>query len=405
MTMLADHLKTGEDTMREVDGHPAAGRDHRLAHPIEGRDGAGRLLEAVGAGGDGATVAAVDDLIADTMDSLRETWAELARSVIPRPGVLHTDSVLELLTAMVDSGGKRLRPRMCHWGWVAGGGAEHGGYDHMVRGAAALELLHVFALIHDDVMDASERRRGQASVHVQARLQHVAMGGFGDAERYGENIAILVGDLAHSEADLLMAALPPHLQGIWRTMTVELMMGQGRDLVGAANGRRDLAHAREVARAKSGAYTVWRPLQLGAAAAGASAETLDALRAYGLQVGEAFALRDDILGVLGDAHETGKPVGDDLVAGKPTVLMALATQRFGAAGRRALERAGTSELTTDDVALLQSELMSSGVIAEVESMIDDAIEAASRIIDTPVIAPAAADGLRAIARRVAWRAS
>lgn len=352
------------------------------------------------------TVAAVSALIADTMASLKAEWAGLAQAIVPRPRVLHTDSVLDLLTGMVGSGGKRLRPRMCHWGWVAAGGAETGvGHDDMVRAAAALELLHVFALIHDDVMDSSDSRRGLPSVHVQAAQQHRHTGGFGDPQRYGENIAILVGDLAHSEADLVMAGLPRHLQAIWRTLTVELMMGQGRDLVGAANGRRDLAHAREVARAKSGAYTVWRPLQLGAAAAGAGPNTLDALREYGLLVGEAFALRDDILGVLGDSYETGKPVGDDLVAGKPTVLMALATQRFGVAGRRALERAGTADLTPADVALLQSELLRSGVIAEVETMIDQAVRAAFEVLDTPAIAPAAAEGLRGIARKVAWRAS
>lgn len=355
---------------------------------------------------DAATVAAVEELIGRTMASLTEQWQELASAVVPRPGVLHTDSVLELLTGMVDSGGKRLRPRMCHWGWVAGGGAAAGrGYDAMVRAASALEMLHAFALIHDDVMDASESRRGLPAVHVTARRQHVQLGGHGDAGRYGENIAILVGDLAHSEADLLMAGLPQRLRAIWRTLTVELMLGQGRDLVGAANGRRDLAHAREVARAKSGAYTVWRPLQLGAAAAGAGPETLEALHAYGVQVGEAFALRDDILGVLGDARQTGKPVGDDLVQGKPTVLMALASQRFGARWRAVLDRAGTADLTERDVADLQAELVRSGVIAEVEAMIEDAFEAASAALESPAVHPDAAEGLRAIARRVAWRQS
>ncbi len=383
MTMLADGLRTG--TIRRRGGAvPARTRIQ----------------------GDGGTVAAVEALIADTMASLAEQWAELSRAVIPRPGVLHTDSVLELLAAMVDSGGKRLRPRMCHWGWVAAGGLSHGrGHDDMVRAAAALELLHVFALIHDDVMDSSQSRRGLPAVHVRARAQHVQHSGFGDPDRYGENIAILVGDLAHSEAGLLMAGLPPQLQAIWRTLTVELMMGQGRDLVGAANGRRDLAHAREVARAKSGAYTVWRPLQLGAVAAGATGETLQVLQAYGLHVGEAFALRDDILGVIGDAGATGKPVGDDLVQGKPTVLLALASQRFGASWRRVLDRAGTSELTPEDVAGLQAELVSSGVIADVEAMIEDAVAAAVHVVDTPSLAPEAREGLRAIAGRIAWRAS
>jgi len=355
--------------------------------------------------GDDATVVAVEVLIAETLESLREQWVDLAATVVPRPGVLHTDSVLDLLSGMVNSGGKRFRPRMAHWGWVAGGGtSDLRGYADLVRVGAALELLHVFALIHDDVMDASETRRGQPSVHASARRQHVRLHGFGDAQRYGENIAILAGDLAHSEAGLLVAGLPVPMQELWRTLAIELMMGQGRDLVGAANGRRDLEHAREVARAKSGAYTVWRPLQLGAAAAGAGPRTLAALERYGIAVGEAFALRDDILGVIGDPVATGKPVGDDLIAGKPTVLLALATQRFSPRWRRALQRAGGGgRVSSGDIAALQAELVRSDVIGDVEAMIRDAVSTAFVALEDPAIDRSAAVGLEDLARRVAWR--
>ncbi|MGC3994661.1 MAG: polyprenyl synthetase family protein [Propionicimonas sp.] len=354
---------------------------------------------------DGATVEAVEAAIDHTLGSLRERWAHLAAAVVPRVGVLHTDSVLELLEATVHSGGKRFRPRMAHWGWVAAGGHRSGtGHNELVTVGAALELLHVFALIHDDVMDASPTRRGQPSVHASARAQHEALGGHGDPQRYGENIAILAGDLAHSEADLLVATLPPRLQGLWRTLSIELMVGQGRDLVGAANGRRDLAHAREVARAKSGAYTVWRPLQLGATAGGAGPRTLAALERYGTGVGEAFALRDDILGVVGDPRATGKPVGEDIVAGKPTVLMALATERFSPRWRRALERAGRSARPSSAlVAGLAAEFVRSGVIADAEQMIEDAVHSAMAALEDPAIDPDAAGGLAALARRVAWR--
>ena len=354
--------------------------------------------------GDDATVTAVEAVIAETLESLRARWVDLAASVVARPGVLHTDSVLDLLSGMVNSGGKRFRPRMAHWGWVAAGGSSDlRGYTDLVRVGAALELLHVFALIHDDVMDASETRRGQASVHASARRQHIRMGALGDPQRYGENIAILAGDLAHSEAGLLVAGLPRPMQELWRTLAIELMMGQGRDLVGAANGRRDLDHAREVARAKSGAYTVWRPLQLGAAAAGAGRSTLAALERYGVAVGEAFALRDDILGVIGDPAATGKPVGDDLMAGKPTVLLALATQRVAPRWRRALERAGSSRVSAADVLELQAELVRSDVIGDVEAMISDCVAAAFVALEDPAIGRSAAVGLEALARRVAWR--
>ena len=354
--------------------------------------------------GDDATVAAVEDRIAQTIESLRTMWADLASAVVPREGVLHTDSVIELLEGMVHSGGKRFRPRMAHWGWVAAGGQRTGiGHADLVTVGAALELLHVFALIHDDVMDGSETRRGHASVHASAREQHLRLHGIGDPQRYGENIAILAGDLSHSESGLLVATLPRPLQEVWRTLCVELMMGQGRDLVGAANGRRDLAHAREVARAKSGAYTVWRPLQLGAVAAGAESGTLAALERYGVAVGEAFALRDDILGVIGDSATTGKPVGDDIVAGKPTVLMALAEQRFSPRWRRLLRRAADGHASGRLVCALQKELVTSGVIADVETMIREAVSAALLALDDPAIDRAAVPGLEALARRVAWR--
>lgn len=355
---------------------------------------------------DDQTVVAVDRLIADTLGRLRADWAALSAAVVPRPDVLHTDSVLELLSGLLATGGKRFRPRMVHWGWLAAtGGDDPAGYHHVIRIGAALELLHAFALIHDDVMDASETRRGYPAVHVQARQQHVRWGSFGDPQRYGENIAILAGDLAHSEASMLAADLPPHLRALWRTLSVELMIGQGRDLVGAANGRRDLEHALAVARAKSGAYTVWRPLQLGAAAGGAGPELFDALERYGIAVGEAFALRDDILGVLGDERATGKPVGDDLVAGKPTVLLALATQRFTPKWQRLLARTGSGELSSEDVAALRQELIRSGVIEEVEEMISDAVRQASDALASPAVHPAAAEGLVRLAHRVAWRSA
>lgn len=358
------------------------------------------------AGTDDATVAAVEDLIAATLGSLRAHWTELAATVVPREGVLHTDSVLDLLEGLARRGGKRIRPRMAHWGWVAAGGHRSGvGHGDLIILGAALELLQIFALIHDDVMDSSETRRGQPSVHASARRQHLRFRGIGDPQRYGENIAILAGDLAHSEAGILVATLPAPLQELWRILSIELMMGQGRDLVGAANGRRDLAHAREVARAKSGAYTVWRPLQLGAVAAGGGPATLAALERYGTAVGEAFALRDDILGVIGDARVTGKPVGDDLLAGKPTVLMALAAQRFSPRWRRALKRAASGRVSSAQLGALQQELVNAGVIADVEAMIQEAIADAYLALDDPAIDSAAAEGLEALARRVAWRAA
>ena len=355
---------------------------------------------------DAETVDAVLSLVADTLDELSDQWRALASAVTPRPGVLHTDSILTLLRDFAAAPGKLLRPRMAHWGWVAAGGLDHGrGHDDLVRLGAALELLHCFALVHDDVMDASDTRRGRPSVHALARAEHRELGGLGEPQRYAENIAILVGDLLHSEADLLVGGLPRPLRAAWRTMAIELMMGQGRDLVGAANGRRDLRHAQEVARTKSGAYTVARPLHFGALAAGGSPELLAVLDEYGQHAGQAFALRDDVLGVIGDPACTGKPVGDDLLAGKPTVLLALAEQRFSPAWRLELRRIGRDAVTADDVAAICAELDRAGVIDEVEQLITASVLAAERALTSPLVDRRAAEGLRRLAGLLAWRDS
>lgn len=356
--------------------------------------------------GDAETVDAVLALIETTLDQLSGQWHALARSVTPRPGVLHTDSVLALVRDFATAPGKLLRPRMAHWGWVAAGGLDHGrGHGDLVRLGAALELLHCFALVHDDVMDASDTRRSRPSVHATARAAHRELGGLGEPQRYAENIAILVGDLLHSEADLLAGGLPEPLRAAWRTMAIELMMGQGRDLVGAANGRRDLRHAQEVARTKSGAYTVGRPLQLGALAASAEPDLLAVLHEYGHHAGQAFALRDDVLGVIGNPACTGKPVGDDLLAGKPTVLLALAEERFSPSWRLELRRIGRDAVTADEVAALCAELERTGVIDEVEQLITASVLAAERALASPLIDRRAAEGLGDLVGRLAWRES
>jgi geranylgeranyl diphosphate synthase type I len=273
----------------------------------------------------------------------------------------------------------------------------------VVTVGAALELLHIFALIHDDVMDESASRRGQPSVHAQAARLHQASGATGDPARFGESIAMLVGDLAHAEADHLAAALPTEMRQIWRVLVVELVCGQRRDLTGSVAGRRDLGHARQVARMKSGSYTVERPLQLGAVAAGAPGRVRSSLATYGREVGEAFALRDDLLGVWGDPELTGKPAGDDLVSGKPTVIVSLAAERVGDSVRPVLERAGTPELTEADIALLQTALADCGVVEAVETMISTHLDTALSALDETALHPEGIAGLTQMAHQIAWR--
>ena len=252
-------------------------------------------------------------------------------------------------------------------------------------------------------MDESDSRRGQPSVHTLAAQLHLHAGARGDARHFGESIAVLVGDLAHAEADHLVTELPRPMRQIWRLLVVELVHGQSRDLTGSASGRRDLDHARRVARMKSGRYTVQRPLELGAAAAGAPDEVRDALMDYGEEVGEAFALRDDLLGVWGDPRSTGKPAGDDLISGKPTVIMALADERLQGGARRLLRRVGTPELSPADVTALQSALAEQGVVEAVEGRISEHVRAAGAALARTELDPAGVAGLTGMAHLVAWR--
>nr|WP_275588416.1 polyprenyl synthetase family protein [Microlunatus panaciterrae] len=311
----------------------------------------------------------------------------------------------QLLEQLVSTGGKRIRPMMSYLGWLTASGKSRGiGHAEVVQVGAALELLHLFALVHDDVMDESGSRRGQPTVHTRTTQLHIDNAALGSAQRFGESIAILLGDLAHAEADHLVAGLPQEMRRIWRLLVVELVCGQRRDLTGGAAGRRDLGHARQVARMKSGGYTVQRPLQLGAAAAKAPDVVNSALISYGREVGEAFALRDDLLGALGDPAQTGKPAGDDLISGKPTVILSLAEGRLSdPEARAALARVGTETFGADDVELLQHQLRADGVVAAVEEMISAHVESAIAALDERSLDPDGVTQLVQMAHQIAWR--
>jgi len=352
----------------------------------------------------------VDERLALVVQNLVHTWRyDLAEDAdaddleFAPVDILVDRDLPEMLRVLTTTGGKRIRPSMCFWGWNAAGGQRGGAHDDVIQAGAALELLHIFALIHDDVMDESASRRGQPSVHTLAAQLHLHSAARGNAARFGESIAVLVGDLAHAEADHLVTELPEPMRRIWRRLVIELVQGQSRDLTGTAAGRRDLAHARQVARMKSGAYTVQRPLQLGAAAAGADQDVVRAITGYGREVGEAFALRDDLLGVWGDPQLTGKPAGDDLLCGKPTVILSLAHDRLQGAALELLSRVGTPELSPADVSHLQDALQASGVVDAVESRISGHIRAAVAALDHDALDPDGVIGLTQMANRIAWR--
>src|SRR5688500_5267137 len=272
------------------------------------------------------------------------------------------------------SGGKRFRAAFCGWGYRSVR-PDVEDEDALLRACASLEMLHASALVHDDYMDASDTRRGRPATHRAFGAEHRSAGWRGDPEQYGAAAAILLGDLLLGWAgDLLRHSgfapdeVAPGLDLFERCRT-EVIAGQFLDVSVQARGRADVDTAMPVLRYKSAKYSIERPLHVGAALAGADDAQIEQLSRFGLPLGEAFQLRDDLLGVFGDPDETGKPAGDDLVEGKRTVLVALA---LGAAPRPAaerLDRALGTPLTETDVDELRAIIDASGARAQVEEVI------------------------------------
>ncbi|MEU7620113.1 polyprenyl synthetase family protein [Micromonospora rifamycinica] len=299
--------------------------------------------------------------------------------------------VAEAIEGFVLGGGKRLRPAFAYWGFRGAGGVDA---DQVVTALAALEFFQASALIHDDLMDRSDTRRGEPAVHRRFAARHRATGWNGDPDGFGDAAAILLGDLCLVWSDELLhsAGLDPRTAArarpVFDEMRAEVTVGQYLDVLTQATGEVSLERAGKVARYKSAKYTVERPLLLGGALAAASADVCTAYSAYGLPLGEAFQLRDDVLGVFGDPAQTGKPAGDDLREGKRTYLVAAAVEAADQAGRDLLlGRLGDPALDEDGVTRLRELISATGALARTEQRIvtltDTALAALSGVdLDT-----------------------
>jgi geranylgeranyl diphosphate synthase, type I len=321
------------------------------------------------------------------------------------------------LDAFVLSGGKRIRPTFAWWGWRgAGGSATATEADAVVRAISALELVQACALIHDDLMDDSATRRGRPTVHLEFAARHAAAGWRGQPDRFGAAAAVLLGDLALAWADDLLrgSGLPAdalrRAAEPWDAMRTEVLGGQYLDVLHQATGNRSAHAALQIDRYKTAAYTVERPLHLGAAIAGAAPELVDAYRRFGADIGVAFQLRDDVLGVFGDPEVTGKPAGDDLREGKRTLLLACATERAEATGNgsalAALEEVmGRADLTAVELDRVRGVLTELGAVRAVEQRITELTESGLRALAGAPIAEPAGDRLAALAVAATRRAS
>jgi geranylgeranyl diphosphate synthase type I len=369
-------------------GHVTVGTQHRqfpaapFAPPLAAAE-LDRLRESVSAA------------LSAFLDRQRETLAAMDPSL---------GAVVDEVCAVAE-GGKRLRPAFAYWGW-RGARDQATAEDEaaVLTAVAALEFVHASALVHDDVMDGAHTRRGRPATHVGFASRHTVEDLSGDRELFGTGAAILIGDLALVWSDELLrrsglsAAALTRARAVWDTMRTEVTAGQYLDLLRAAGGLPGADGALTVARYKSAGYTVQRPLQLGAAIAGAGPEVTKAYTAIGLPLGEAFQLRDDVLGVFGDPLVTGKSADDDLREGKQTLLIALAEQAADEAGRGLLDRSlGNADAGPEEIEALRALLESTGARARVEERITERTALARSAIAAAPLADDARAALDALA--------
>jgi geranylgeranyl diphosphate synthase type I len=370
-----------------------------------------------------------------------DRWAAVDPELLP---------ALASLGSMALSGGKRLRPAFCYWSFVGCGGNPD---DPLVIDAgAALEMLHAAALVHDDIIDGSARRHGLDTVHVQYTARHQAAGWRGDSARFGAGVGIILGDVALVYSDQLLTAAPRAARAVFDEARLEVNLGQYLDIVGGAHGPggpggpggpdavgerggatggqttggqtaggqttggqttggqttggQAARRARRICQYKTAKYTVERPLHLGAALGAPErfAQLAGPLSAVGLPLGEAFQLRDDLLGVFGDPEVTGKPVGDDLREGKLTLLATLAWARATGPEARLLQtRFGAPDLSPAEVVELRAAIEATGARQEVEETIDRLADQAAVALAALSLRPEAREALGQLAAFVTGR--
>lgn len=320
--------------------------------------------------------------------------------------------------ALVDSlagyleGGKLLRPRFCLWGGVAALGREpeEAEVRALARYGAAIELIQAAALMHDDVIDHSPMRRGRPALHVQAEQQHREAGLVGSSEEYGVAAAIVLGDLALSWGEQMGAGVqagPPaaalRARAEFDALRTEVMSGQFLDILHQAGGYTSAPDAElsalSVIRWKTVPYTVLRPVRIGAALMGAQDAVLDTLSAWAIEVGTAFQLRDDLLSVVGDQDETGKPIGGDILEGKRTVLLARTEKATDERGRELLRRViGRADAEEPQITAVHELMVSTGAVASVAQEVRDRASRGRQVLaDAPGIGDIGRAGLGSLA--------
>jgi geranylgeranyl diphosphate synthase, type I len=317
----------------------------------------------------------IDDLRAQVDDALRRWLA--ARGA----RLAHSAPLISEMTRLLEAGGKRLRPSFCYWGYRAAGG-KHG--EAIVRAAASLELLHTFAIVHDDIMDASDERRGEPTVHAHLGL----------------NAALLVGDLALVLADAMFmssefdAAVLTGAFDEYSRMRQEVIVGQWMDLEAAGDPHTSEGRARLVARLKSGRYSIVEPLAIGARLMCAPGDLREGLTSFGEPLGEAFQLRDDLLSLFGERSDVGKPVDSDIREGKRNLLYAKTRAALSGADEDFfIKRWGADDLDDHDIDRLRGLVEATGARAATEELLESL---ASEALEALELVPVTAEVRRAL---------
>ncbi len=332
-----------------------------------------------------------------------------------------SEEALPLLEAIRDlsSGGKRLRALLCYWGWRGAGGAADS--ELIFKAAAALELFQSAALIHDDIIDRSQTRRGAPAVHKQFEIMHRKAQWRSASSLYGSSSAIIAGDLCLSWSEMLLASIGQlassayQVRSIFDLMRTEVMAGQYLDILGEVIATEEygsaLGRAHHVIRYKSAKYSCEHPLVLGGALAletprGVCESLLEAYRAFALPLGEGYQLRDDVLGVFGQPAKTGKPAGDDLKEGKRTVLIALTQKNANPKQWQRLDEAlGNKDLSEGEIAELCKIIVDSGALADVEAVIAETGNIVSSALLELKVAPLVKEALAKIAAAALHRSA
>ncbi|MGB5400056.1 MAG: polyprenyl synthetase family protein [Thermoanaerobaculia bacterium] len=335
----------------------------------------------------------------DRLETDLMAWVE-AKRLATRAELAEADELTGVLSEFLARDGKRLRPALVYYSYRACGGDSE---PVVMPVAMAVELLHTYLLVHDDIMDHAKTRRGEPAVHVLFSDLHRDRGWQGDSSQFGTSVGILLGDLAESYAVELYSSsvmsedVRADVRQCFSTMCQEVIVGQYLEMTAGYRGTLTEAELLRILQMKSGRYSVERPVQLGALLAGASGDTLDALTRSGARLGEAVQLQDDLLGMFGDVETVGKPVGEDLAEGKYTILIHSALAKLSPADRTIVESAlGNADVREDEVREVQRLIESVGARQQVVEMVDTRLQAAEQALDEANVIGPGADFLQGL---------